>query len=196
MSRGILYIMSGPSGTGKGTICEELLKRRDMYLSVSATSRNQRKGEIAGVTYNYLTVDEFKTLIDEDKMLEWAVYNGNYYGTPKEKIEQMLQAGKDVLLEIEPQGAMQVKAKMNDAVMMFIVPPSMKVLRERLINRGRESDEEIENRIKAAKWEFSQSVNYNDIIVNDDLEECVTKVLGLMDGYREERNIIEKLLNE
>ena len=196
MSRGILYIMSGPSGTGKGTICEELLKRRDMYLSVSATSRNQRKGEVAGVTYNYLTVDEFKALIDEDKMLEWAVYNGNYYGTPKEKIEQMLEAGKDVLLEIEPQGAMQVKSKMNDAVMMFIVPPSMKVLKERLVNRGRESDEEIEKRIKAAKWEFSQSVNYNDIIVNDDLEECVTKVLRLMDGYREERNIIEKLLNE
>lgn len=196
MSRGILYIMSGPSGTGKGTICEELLKRRDMYLSVSATSRNQRKGEVSGVTYNYLTVDEFKKLIDEDKMLEWAVYNGNYYGTPKEKIEQMLAQGKDVLLEIEPQGAMQVKAKMNDAVMMFIVPPSMKVLRERLVNRGRESDEEIEKRIAAAKWEFSQSVNYNDIIVNDDLEECVTKVLGLMDGYREERNIIEKLLNE
>lgn len=196
MSRGILYIMSGPSGTGKGTICEELLKRRDMYLSVSSTSRNQRKGEIAGVTYNYLTVDEFKSLIDEDKMLEWAVYNGNYYGTPKEKIEKTLEEGKDVLLEIEPQGAMQVKAKLPEAVMMFIVPPSMQVLRERLVNRGRESEEEIEKRIAAAKWEFSQSVNYNDIIVNDDLEECVKKVLSLMDGYREERNIIEKLLNE
>ncbi len=196
MSRGILYIMSGPSGTGKGTICEELLKRRDMYLSVSVTSRDRRAGEIEGVTYNYITVDEFKALIDEDKMLEWAVYNGNYYGTPKEKIEQMLNLGKDVLLEIEPQGAMQVKSKMTDAVMMFIVPPSMKVLRQRLENRGRESNEEIEKRINAAKWEFSQSVNYNDIIVNDDLEECVQKVLSLMDGYREERKIVENLLNE
>lgn len=196
MSRGILYIMSGPSGTGKGTICEELLKRRDMYLSVSSTSRNQRKGEIQGVTYNYLTVDEFKALIDEDKMLEWAVYNGNYYGTPKEKIEQTLASGKDVLLEIEPQGAMQVKSKMPEAVMMFIVPPSMAVLRERLVNRGRESEDEIENRINAAKWEFSQSVKYNDIIVNDDLEECLEKVICLMDGYRKERNIIENLLNE
>lgn len=196
MSRGILYIMSGPSGTGKGTICKELLNRSDMYLSVSMTSREQREGEIAGVTYNYVSADEFKKKIDEELMLEWAVYSGNYYGTPKDKIEEMLNSGRDVLLEIEPQGAMQVKAKMPEAVMMFIIPPSMKVLRERLLDRGREDEAEIEKRIDAARWEFSQSFKYNNIIVNDDLDACVCEVLSLMNRYKEERKKIEELLNE
>lgn len=196
MSRGILYIMSGPSGTGKGTICKELLNRSDMYLSVSMTSREQREGEIAGVTYNYVSADEFKKKIDEELMLEWAVYSGNYYGTPKDKIEEMLNSGRDVLLEIEPQGAMQVKAKMPEAVMMFIIPPSMKVLRERLLDRGREDEAEIEKRIDVARWEFSQSFKYNNIIVNDDLDACVCEVLSLMNRYKEERKKIEELLNE
>ena len=196
MSRGILYIMSGPSGTGKGTICNEIIKRRDINLSVSVTSRDKRVGEIAGVTYNYISVDEFRRMIEDEKMLEWAMYGENYYGTPKENIEKMLEAGDDVLLEIEVQGALQVKAKMPEAVMMFIVPPSMEVLRQRLHDRGRESDEEIEKRIKTAQVEFSKSFQYNDIIVNDDLEECVNKVMSLMDGYRESRNIVENLLNE
>ena len=196
MSRGILYIMSGPSGTGKGTICAELLKQRDLYLSVSTTSREQRLGEVAGVTYNYVSTEAFKDLIEKDMMLEWAMYGDNYYGTPKEKIEQMLEAGKDVLLEIEPQGALQVKAKMLDAVMFFVVPPSMKVLKQRLVDRGREDEAEIEKRIAAAKWEFTQSVKYNDIVVNDDLQECVDKVLSLMDKYKNERTTVEKLLNE
>ncbi len=196
MSRGILYIMSGPSGTGKGTICTELLKRRDLYLSVSTTSREQRVGEVAGITYNYVSKEDFKDLIEKDLMLEWAMYGDNYYGTPKEKIEQMLESGKDVLLEIEPQGALQVKAKMLDAVMFFVVPPSMEVLRQRLVTRGREDEAEIEKRIAAAKWEFTQSVKYNDIVVNDDLEVCVNKVLSLMDKYKNERKTVEKLLNE
>lgn len=196
MSRGILYIMSGPSGTGKGTICNEIIKRRNINLSVSVTSRDKRVGEIAGVTYNYISVDEFRRMIEDEKMLEWAMYGENYYGTPKENIEKMLEAGDDVLLEIEVQGALQVKAKMPEAVMMFIVPPSMEVLRQRLHDRGRESDEEIEKRIKTAQVEFSKSFQYNDIIVNDDLEECVNKVMSLMDGYRESRNIVENLLNE
>lgn len=196
-NRGILYIMSGPSGTGKGTICEELLQRRkDIHLSVSMTSREQRSGEVAGITYNYVSEDEFKNKIDNDLMLEWAVYNGKYYGTPKEKIEEMLNSGCDVLLEIEPQGALQVKAKMPEAIMMFIIPPSMKVLRERLENRGRESQEEIEQRISATRWEFSQSFKYNNIIVNDSLEACVNEILGLMDTYKRKRNQVENLLNE
>lgn len=196
MSRGILYIMSGPSGTGKGTVCAELVKRADIYLSVSATSREMRKGETQGVTYHYVTPEEFKNLIDNDKMLEWAVYSENYYGTPKEEIEKNLNAGRDVILEIEPQGAMQVKAKMPDAVLLFIVPPSMQVLRKRLEDRGREDTEEIEKRINAAKWEFSQAEKYNNVIVNDDLDECVLNVLKLMDSYKKERQIIENLLNE
>lgn len=196
-NKGILYIMSGPSGTGKGTICEELLKRRkDIHLSVSMTSREQRNGELVGVTYNYVSEDEFKNKIDNDLMLEWAVYNGKYYGTPKEKIEEMLNSGCDVLLEIEAQGALQVKSKMPEAIMMFIIPPSMKALRERLENRGREKQEEIEQRISAARWEFSQSFKYNNIIVNDNLEACVDEILGLMDTYKRKRNQVENLLNE
>ena len=153
-------------------------------------------GEIAGVTYNYISVDEFRKLIEDEKMLEWAMYGENYYGTPKENIEKMLDEGKDVLLEIEVQGALQVKAKMPEAVMMFIVPPSMEVLKKRLIDRGRETEDEINTRIKTAQAEFAKSFQYNDIIVNDDLEECVNKVMSLMDGYRESRNIVENLLNE
>ena len=196
MSKGILYIMSGPSGTGKGTICNEIIKRRDINLSVSVTSRDKRVGEIAGVTYNYISVDEFRKLIEDEKMLEWAMYGENYYGTPKENIEKMLDEGKDVLLEIEVQGALQVKSKMPEAVMMFIVPPSMEVLKKRLIDRGRETEDEINTRIKTAQAEFAKSFQYNDIIVNDDLEECVNKVMSLMDGYTKSRNIVENLLNE
>ena len=196
MSKGILYIMSGPSGTGKGTICNEIIKRRDINLSVSVTSRDKRVGEIAGVTYNYISVDEFRKLIEDEKMLEWAMYGENYYGTPKENIEKMLDEGKDVLLEIEVQGALQVKAKMPEAVMMFIVPPSMEVLKKRLIDRGRETEDEINTRIKTAQAEFAKSFQYNDIIVNDDLEECVNKVMSLMDGYTKSRKIVENLLNE
>lgn len=196
MSRGILYIMSGPSGTGKGTICNEIIKRRDINLSVSVTSRDKRVGEIAGVTYNYISVDEFRKLIEDEKMLEWAMYGENYYGTPKENIEKMLDEGKDVLLEIEVQGALQVKSKMPEAVMMFIVPPSMEVLKKRLIDRGRETEDEINTRIKTAQAEFAKSFQYNDIIVNDDLEVCVNEVMSLMDGYRQSRNIVENLLSE
>lgn len=196
MNRGILYIVSGPSGTGKGTVCAELIKRRDIYLSVSVTSRDMRKGEIKDVTYHYITPDEFKTLIDNDKMLEWAVYSDNYYGTPKEEIEKNLNEGRDVILEIEPQGAMQVKSKMPDAVLLFIVPPSMRVLRERLLGRGRENEAEIDKRINAAKWEFSQAKMYNNIVINDDLDTCVNDVLSIMEQYRNERKIIENLLNE
>ena len=196
MSKGILYIMSGPSGTGKGTICNEIIKRRDINLSVSVTSRDKRVGEIAGVTYNYISVDEFRKLIEDEKMLEWAMYGENYYGTPKENIEKMLDEGKDVLLEIEVQGALQVKSKMPEAVMLFIVPPSMEVLKKRLIDRGRETEDEINTRIKTAQAEFAKSFQYNDIIVNDDLEVCVNEVMSLMDGYTKSRKIVENLLNE
>ena len=105
VTKGILYVISGPSGTGKGTLCAELIEKRDIHLSVSTTSRNQRVGEIAGITYNYTTPERFKEMADNNELLEWAVYNGNYYGTPKAQIEKMLEEGKDVLLEIEPQGA-------------------------------------------------------------------------------------------
>lgn len=195
--KGLLLVMSGPSGTGKGTVCEELKKDESIFVSVSMTSRNMRENEIDGVTYYYVSPQQFEDNIKNEKMLEWAQYNGNYYGTPREAVEKMLDEGKNVLLEIEVQGALQVKKNFKDAVLIFIVPPSIDILRQRLIDRGRESLEEIENRINTAKWEITKAPEYNYIIVNDDLSECVDDVFGIIkaEGHKTENNlkIIENL---
>lgn len=195
--KGILFVLSGPSGTGKGTICKELLNRDiDLNLSVSATTRECRKDEVPGVTYHYVSTDEFKRMIDNNEMLEYAMFNGNYYGTPKESVMKLLGEGKDVLLEIEPQGALQVKQLMPEAVLMFIIPPSMTELKSRLIGRGRETEEEIEERINAARWELAQADKYSVHIINDELDKCVEDVIAYIQQKREERIRIENLMNE
>lgn len=198
MSKGILFVMSGPSGTGKGTICEKLLENEnnDVFLSVSSTTREIRKGEVDGVTYNYTTVEKFKEMIDEGEMLEYAIYSGNYYGTPKKTVEDMLSSGKNVLLEIEPQGALKIKEIFPEAVLMFIVPPSIAVLKQRLEDRGRETPEQIVERLEAAKWEFEQSPKYNYIFVNDDLDVCVREVEETMRDKTVKSSLIDKLLKE
>lgn len=198
MNNGILFVMSGPSGTGKGTICNELLKNKenDVFLSVSSTTREIRIGETDGVTYNYTTTEKFESMIEHGEMLEYAMYSGNYYGTPKKTVQEMLAAGKNVLLEIEPQGALKVKEMFPEAVLMFIVPPSMAELKKRLEERGRESGEQIEKRLEAAKWEFNQSLKYNYIFVNDNLEDCVKEVENTMKDKIAKRNLVDKLLKE
>ena len=198
MSRGVLFVMSGPSGTGKGTICSKLLsnKENDVFLSVSSTTREIRKGEIDGETYNYTTVENFKKMIDNGEMLEYAMYNGNYYGTPKKAVEDVLSSGRNVLLEIEPQGALKIKEMFPEAVLMFIIPPSMKVLRQRLEDRGRESEDQIIERLEAAKWEFTQSPKYEYIFVNDDLDVCVREVEEAMRDKVIKRDLVDKLLVE
>ena len=196
MSRGNLFIISGPSGAGKGTICNRFLDSEDVYLSVSVTTRNRRNEEIDGVTYFYDTVEGFEKRISDGKMLEWAKYGENYYGTPKDIVEEKLNKGINVILEIEVQGAFKVKEQMNDAVMIFIVPPSMKELYQRLLLRGRESEDEINKRIDIAKGELKKAYLYNHIIVNDDLEDSVRRVREIIDERKLKTELVSKLLKE
>lgn len=196
MKNGILFVMSGPSGTGKGTICNELLRTENIFLSVSATTREKRAGEVDGVTYNYMYKEEFEALIDAGEMLEYAQYNGNYYGTPKRNVEKMLAQGTNVLLEIEPQGALHVKELFPEAVLIFVLPPSMSELKKRLEERGRENEEQIAERLAAAKWEFEQALKYNYIVVNDELQTCVDEVVGILHRKIIERELVDSLLTE
>ncbi|MCC8169791.1 MAG: guanylate kinase [Oscillospiraceae bacterium] len=196
MSRGILFVMSGPSGTGKGTICEELLKTEDIFLSVSSTTREIRKGEVDGHTYNYTTRENFERLIAAGEMLEYAEYNGNYYGTPRRTVEEMLSEGKNVLLEIEPQGALKIKSMFPEAVLVFVLPPSMAELKKRLIERGRETEEQIKERMDAAKWEMEQSPKYSYVVVNDELQGCVNEVADILHRRVKDSNFVDKLLRE
>ena len=172
--KGILTIISGFSGSGKGTIVGKLMERYDNYaLSISATTRTPRPGEVDGREYFFLSKEEFEKMIAKDELIEYAKYVENYYGTPKAYVEQKLAEGKDVILEIEMQGALQVKKKFPQTLLLFVTPPNATILRERLVGRGTETMEVIESRMRQAVAEAEKMIDYDYLIINDDLETCV-----------------------
>ncbi|ATD54911.1 guanylate kinase [Clostridium chauvoei] len=180
-NRGILIVISGPSGAGKGTICKELLNQNDnLYLSVSATTRDPREGEIDGVNYYFLSRNEFLDRVEKDDFLEYAEVYGNCYGTPKSNVEKMLEEGKDVILEIDIQGALKVKENFSEGVFIFILPPSMEELKQRIIKRGSETEESLMRRFKSAYKEINYVSKYNYAVVNDTLDLAVSKVEGII----------------
>ena len=175
--QGILVVVSGFAGTGKGTVMKELLNRYDSYaLSVSATTRSPRPGDVDGREYFFKSKEEFEQMIREGAFVEYACYVGNYYGTPKKYVEEQLADGKDVILEIEIQGALSIKKQFPEAVLLFIAPPSAEVLKQRLVSRGTETQDVIEKRLARAVEEAQGIENYDYLVVNDHLEECVTTV--------------------
>lgn len=175
--QGTLVVVSGFAGTGKGTVMKELLGRYDSYaLSISATTRNPRPGEVDGREYFFKTKEEFEQMIADNEFVEHACYVGNYYGTPKKYVQEQLAAGKDVILEIEIQGALNIKSQFPDALLLFIAPPSADVLKSRLVGRGTETAEVIEQRLARAVEESKGIENYDYLVVNDDLDECVENV--------------------
>lgn len=196
MNKGTLFIVSGPSGCGKGTVLAEILKQDNIYYSVSATTRSPRPGEVNGVNYHFLTKDEFEKLIENNGMLEYANYCGNYYGTPKKPVEDMLAQGKNVILEIEVQGALKVMEKCPEAVSVFILPPSLKELRRRLHKRGTESEEVIEKRIGEAAGEIRKAENYDYVMINGELEIAVSDLLSIINSQKLKKENSEYLIDE
>jgi len=175
--KGILIVVSGFSGAGKGTLMKKLLKNYDNYaLSISATTREPRVGEADGREYFFKTREEFEKMIAQEELIEYAKYVNNYYGTPQAYVEEQLASGKDVILEIEMQGALKVKEKFPETLLLFVTPPSADILRERLIGRGTETMEEIESRMRRAVEEAEEMEAYDYLIINDDLDTCVKEM--------------------
>lgn len=181
MDRGFLLVVSGPSGVGKGTICAEVLKRySDLRLSISATTRKSRECELDGVNYFFKTREEFEKEIEEDKFLEYANVHGNLYGTPRKFVEEQINEGKIVLLEIDVQGAFQVTENFKDSVLLFILPPSYSELEKRLRLRATDSDESIKLRLKNSADEINKLKAYDYAIINDNLENAVDDFISIL----------------
>lgn len=199
--RGILVVVSGFSGAGKGTLMKRLMEKYDNYaLSVSATTRAPRPGEEHGREYFFHTKKEFEELILEDALIEYAQYVDNYYGTPKAYVEKQLNMGKDVILEIEIQGALKVKKKMPNTLLLFVTPPSAEELKRRLVDRGTESMEVIESRLSRASEEAKGMLEYDYILINDVIEDCVDNMHNIIqsqhDAVKNRQEFIKEITEE
>ena len=180
MKQGLLIVISGASGTGKGTVCKKLLSETKMYYSISATTRQPREGETDGVEYFFISVEEFKNKIAEGKFLEYAEVYGNFYGTPLYKIQEHLNQGENVLLEIDTQGALNVMKKCPEGIFIFLLPPSLEELYSRIKNRGTESEETFTRRFNAAKAEIEIGKKYQYAVINDVVDSAVEKIKAII----------------
>lgn len=191
--KGILFILSGPSGVGKGTVRKALFEQ-DTHLrySISMTTRNMRPGEQDGVDYFYKSKEEFERLIGQNKLLEYASYVDNYYGTPRDYVEETLEAGHDVFLEIEVQGALQVKENFPQGVFIFLIPPSLEELKNRIVGRGTETPDLVKNRLNAARDEIEMMDAYDYVVVNDQLDHAVSKIQSIVQSEHCKRERVAK----
>lgn len=195
--KGVLMVVSGFSGAGKGTIVKKVLsEKQNIALSISMTTRAPRPGEENGREYFFVSEEEFQKAIDEDALLEYAGYVGKHYGTPKKYVEEQLALGKDVILEIETQGALQIKAKFPEAKLVFVTTPSIKILKERLTGRGTETKELIDQRINQAMTEVKLIEKYDYLLVNDELDKCVNELYNLLDASHHAPSSNSEFINE
>ena len=198
--RGILAIISGFSGAGKGTVVNKLLEKDNYAVSISATTREPRQGEVDGKNYFFKSRDEFENMIENNQLIVYAEYVGNYYGTPRDYVFKKLEEGYDVILEIEMQGALKVKEKFPETALIFITPPSADELKKRLVGRGTETIEQIDKRMSRAVDECDYMNKYDYIVVNDDLDECVDEIHRLLQSIHNAKEnqseLIEKITEE
>lgn len=201
MNKGRVYIISGPSGSGKDSVMKKVFEKQpDIAFSISSITRDMRPGEVEGEKYNFISRERFEQMIQNDELLEHNIFVGNYYGTPKAPVINCIENGKDMLIEVDVNGAVQIREKMPEAVSIFIMPPSLEVLKKRLTGRGTDSTEVIEKRLNEALREIASAKDYDYIVVNDDLETAADDFVRIMsvDKFKTDRNLelINKILNK
>lgn len=201
MTKGRVYIISGPSGSGKDTVLKKIFERKpEVAFSISSITRDMRPGEVEGEKYNFVSRERFEQMLIQDELLEHNVFVGNYYGTPKAPVIKAIENGQDMIIEVDVNGAAQIREKMPDAVSVFIMPPSLPILKERLTGRATDDKEVIEKRLTEALREIASAKDYDYIVINDNLDKAVDDMLLIMsvDGFKTDRNLelINKVLSE